>query len=79
MLGTTAAPGTRGQADAVAAAVGGVVSGGIEDVGIYQLRWATLQDTDVHAAALREMAGVAGVEPSFVLNWRTLAAPRAPL
>jgi len=43
-LGTPAQPGSQAQADAAAAAVGGVVSGGITEIGVYEVRWPAAQD-----------------------------------
>lgn len=43
-LGTPDNPGTRAQADAAAAAAGGVVSGGIDSIGVFEVRWTTPQD-----------------------------------
>ena len=66
MMGTTDEPGTRAQADAAAAAVGGVVSGGLTDVGIYQIRWDSPQDLAARTTQLQSQPGVTGVTTSKV-------------
>lgn len=65
-LGTADLPGTREDADAVAATVDARVSGGIASEGIFVLRWKTPQDLGVRKAALEAQPGVAGVTVSTV-------------
>ena len=67
VLGTAEAPGTRADADVVASAVGAVVAGGMQDIGIYQLRWTTPQDIDARITALGAMDGVAGVDRALMV------------
>lgn len=64
VVGTADAPGTREQAAAAAAAVDGVISGGLEDVGIYEVRWTTPQDVDARRLTLLAQPGVTGVTDS---------------
>lgn len=68
VLGTPEAPGSRAEADTVAATVGAVVSGGMEDIGIYQLRWDDPQSVDDVVAALSVQDGVSGVDRSLVFE-----------
>lgn len=68
VLGTPESPGARADADTVAATVGAVVAGGMEDIGIYQLRWDTGQAIDDVVAALAVLDGVAGVDRSLVFD-----------
>ncbi|HEX5924848.1 MAG TPA: S8 family serine peptidase [Baekduia sp.] len=65
-LGTVADPGTRADADAVASAVGAVVTGGLSDAGLYQLRWTTPQDMAARVAQLGALPGVTDAGPSNV-------------
>ena len=78
VLGTDDTPGTRAQADAAAAAAGAVVAGGMEDIGIYQLRWATGQDIDARIAELGAMAGVAGVDRALMVTDTDASATYPP-
>ncbi|MET0602913.1 MAG: S8 family serine peptidase [Baekduia sp.] len=64
VVGTADAPGTREQAAAAAMAADGVVSGGLEDVGIYEVRWTSPQDLDVRRSTLLAQPGVTGVTDS---------------
>jgi PKD repeat protein len=57
-LGTAAEPGTRDEADAVAGAVGGVVSGGLEAIGVFEIRWPQPQDISTRRTQLLAIAGV---------------------
>lgn len=66
MLGTSEQPGTREQADAAAGAVGAVVSGGISEDGIFQIRWSTPQDLSTRIAELESQPHVTSVSPSIV-------------
>ena len=65
-LGTPDAPGTRAQADAAAAAAGGVVSGGLTDLGVYEIRWPAAQDLTGRRATLAAQANVTAVSFSTV-------------
>jgi hypothetical protein len=60
-LGTPDAVGTRSDAEAVAAAVGGAVSGGLADLGVYEIRWVSAQDLDAVSAVLEARPGVTAV------------------
>jgi hypothetical protein len=66
MLGTTADPGTRGDAEDAAQVVGAAVAGGLFEEGIYQLRWATPQNIPARIAELEGLPYVAAVTPSYV-------------
>lgn len=57
-LGTPDAVGSRSDADAIAAAVGGLVSGGLESLGVYELRWLQPQDLDARMSQISAMPGV---------------------
>src|SRR4029077_16177348 len=65
-VGSPEAPGTREQAEAAAAAVGGVIAGGLEESGIYQVRWASPQDLAAKTTALEAQLAVTSVGPSSV-------------
>jgi hypothetical protein len=60
-LGTETDPGTHEDADAVAAAVGAVVSGGISELGVYTVRWSTTQDIAARRTELLTLPGVTDV------------------
>jgi alpha-tubulin suppressor-like RCC1 family protein len=64
MLGTLDAPGNRAAANSVGKAVGAVVSGGIEEQGVYELRWASPQDLSKRRAQLLTLPGVSDVSYS---------------
>jgi hypothetical protein len=66
VLGSDAAPGDRDAADAAAQAVGARVAGGLEDTGIYQLRWTTPQDIPARIAQLEALESVESASPSAV-------------
>jgi hypothetical protein len=59
-LGTPVAPGDLGSATAIAAQVGAIVSAGLEDLGVYELRWTTAP-SDIRAMVdtLTSLPGVA--------------------
>jgi len=77
-VGTPEEPGTREQAESAASAVGAVVAGGLEDAGIYQLRWSTPQDLAVRTTELESNPIVTSVGPSTVgLYTETSAYPVA--
>ena len=59
-LGTPVAPGDLGSASAIAAQVGAIVSAGLEDLGVYELRWTTAP-SDIRATVdtLTSLPGVA--------------------
>ncbi len=65
-IGTTDVPGSRADADAVAAAAGGVVSGGVEDLGVYEIRWPESQDLSLRRSQLLAQPGVVEVADSTV-------------
>jgi PKD repeat protein len=65
-LGTPDSPGSRAEADAAAAANGGVVSGGIDYLGVYELRWTSPQDLQARRDALLASADVSSVSDSTV-------------
>lgn len=78
-VGTAEEPGTRAQADSVASAVGAVVAGGLENAGIYQIRWSSPQDLQTRTTELESNALVTAVGPSTVgLSAETSAYPVAP-
>lgn len=60
-FGTPDVVGTRAEADAIAASVGAVVTGGIEAVGMFEFRWPSTQDLDARTAELLGKPGVTGV------------------
>jgi len=66
-LGVPTNPGGEGQAQGVAAAVGGVISGGLSNIGVYQVRWPSGQDLAVRRAALEAQPGVGAVS-TFALQ-----------
>jgi Subtilase family len=73
-VGTPEAPGTRAQAEASAQAVGGVVSGGIEAAGIYQIRWRSSQDLSTRKTELEAISVVTSVSYSSVGAYETTDA-----
>jgi hypothetical protein len=70
-VGTPETPGTRDQAEAAAQAVGGVVSGGIESAGIYQIRWQAPQNLATRKAELEAIAVVTSASYSSVGAYET--------
>jgi hypothetical protein len=60
-VGTPGAPGSLGQALDAARAVGAVITGGLKEYGIYELRWATPQDLGERLSALEAQDGVTSV------------------
>jgi subtilisin family serine protease len=60
-LGTPDDPGTRAQADAAADAAGGVVSGGIDQIGVFEVRWTGPQDLPQREAQLLAQPNVNSV------------------
>jgi hypothetical protein len=64
LVGDGADPGTRQQAEDAATAAGGVVTGGLEDAGIYQVRWKDPQNLDARRQTLLTQPGVTDVAPS---------------
>lgn len=68
-VGTPDAPGTRQEAESAAQAVEGVVSGGIEGSGIYQIRWLTPQNLSTRKAELEAISVVTSVSYSSVNNY----------
>jgi hypothetical protein len=65
-VGFPESPGTRAQAEAAAAAVEGVVAGGLESSGIYQIRWSSPQDLKARTSQLQALPDVTSVSPSTV-------------
>jgi hypothetical protein len=79
-VGAPESPGTRGQAEAAATSVGAVVVGGIEEDGIYELRWATAQDLATRIAELEKQPSVTSAaevptEPAGEASGFPVAAP----
>lgn len=60
-LGTDDSPGTRADADTVAAAVGAVVTGGVEELGVFSLGWSAAQDLVARRTELLAQPGVVAV------------------
>jgi subtilisin family serine protease len=73
-VGSTEDPGTREQAEAAARAVEGVVAGGIEGSGIYQIRWTTRQNLALRQAELEALGSVTSVSYSSVNSYETTEA-----
>lgn len=65
-LGTPDAPGTRAQAESAASAVDGIISGGVEPLGMYEVRWFTAQDLVARRAQLLAQFNVTNVSTSAV-------------
>ena len=65
-VGSPEAPGTREQAEAAAAAVNAIVVGGLEESGIYQLRWPTPPDLNTVIPILEAQGAVTSVSPASV-------------
>ena len=61
-LGTDAAPGTRADAEALAGASGAMVTGGVEELGIFSLGWDTPGDLAARRAQLASEPGVSSVD-----------------
>ena len=64
VLGSPRAPGTLEQARVLAASVGAVVAGGLEEIGVFQLRWTQSPDLDAIEASLSAQPSVAAVTRS---------------
>lgn len=64
-LGTPDAVGTRAAADAIASQVGGVISGGLEVLGVYEIRWTAPQDLEAKIRDLEALDGVTSVSPAL--------------
>jgi hypothetical protein len=60
-LGSDESPGTRSDANAVAAAVDAVVTGGVDEVGVLSLGWTAPQDLATRRTELLAQAGVTAV------------------
>lgn len=75
VLGTPDNPGTRELADALAELVGGVISGGIDSAGLFELRWTTPQDLAQRRAELLAQAGVTEVSTTKLGLISTNAEP----
>ncbi|MEA2219478.1 MAG: hypothetical protein QOJ35_2104 [Solirubrobacteraceae bacterium] len=65
-LGTPDSPGTRDEADAAAAAADGVISGGIDAIGVFEVRWTSMQDLDARRAQLLTQPNVTEVSDSSI-------------
>jgi alpha-tubulin suppressor-like RCC1 family protein len=63
-LGSLDAPGDHAAASSVAKSVGALVSGGIEEQGVYELRWTSPQDLSERRAQLLTLPGVGDVSYS---------------
>ena len=74
-LGTPDAPGTREEAEEVAAYFGAVVSGGIEEIGVYELRWEEPQNLETIKQEIESWVGVTAVGDSTVSELGTDATP----
>jgi hypothetical protein len=74
-FGTPDAPGTRSEAEEVAAEVGAVVAGGIEAIGVYEFRWESPQDLEQIKQELLEFFGATAVSDSTVGGEVTNALP----
>ena len=74
-LGTPDVVGSRADAEEVAAAVGGTVSGGIEEIGVYEIRWSAPQDLAAREEALAALPGVTAVSRQVYGLVGTDAAP----
>jgi hypothetical protein len=68
VLGSDTQPGSVYDAQAIADQTGAVVTGGVENIGVYQLRWATPGDLTQMTTTLEGIGGVAAVEPSALLG-----------
>ena len=62
VVGTPEAPGTRAAAQSAAAAVGAVISGGWQDLGVFELRWTT-PPTDLQAV-IDQLNALPGIQAS---------------
>jgi hypothetical protein len=78
-VGPPETPGTRAEAEADADGVEGIISGGLEGSGIYQVRWTTPQDLAKRTTELEARPGVTSVSPATVdLYTASGAYPVAP-
>lgn len=75
-LGSPQNPGGLGQAQSLADTVGAVVTGALEDLGVYELRWATAPaDID---AVVTQLAGTSGVAAATRSKFGSLGANAVP-
>jgi hypothetical protein len=74
-FGTPDNPGTRTDADSAAAAVDAVVSGGIDAIGVFELRWTAPQDLDARRAQLLALPGVTDADDTLLGLYGTHATP----
>lgn len=74
-LGTPDAPGNLSQAVALAQLIGATVTGGIEEIGVFQLRTTTATDLDAATAILTSQPGVASVSRTTFGLIQTNAEP----
>lgn len=63
-FGTPNEPGWRGEAEEAAAAVGATLSGGIEELGVFEFRWESPQDLEQRRTELLGWPGVTAVSDS---------------
>jgi hypothetical protein len=63
-LGTPEQPGDLSTAESIAADAGAIVTGAMEDIGVYELRWTSPPDMTAVLAQLTSTPGVADAEPS---------------
>lgn len=75
-LGTPDVVGTRSDAEFIAATVGAVVSGGLENLGVYEIRWTAPQDLDIRTAELSAFPDV--TEVSRAIPGATTASAEPP-
>ena len=68
VLGSDTQPGSIYDAQAIADQTGAVVTGGLENIGVYQLRWTRSGDLTQMTTTLQGIGGVAAVEPSALLG-----------
>jgi len=74
-MGTPDAPGTREEAEEAAEAFGAVVTGGVEEIGVYEFRWEVPQNLEQISQELLAWPGVTAVSDSTVGGVGTDALP----
>jgi subtilisin family serine protease len=65
-FGTPDSPGSREEAEEAAEAFGAAVSGGVEEIGVFEFRWEAPQDLDLIEEELLTWPGVTAVSDSLV-------------
>lgn len=75
VMGSSTSPGSRADAERVARAVGASVNGGIEDLGIYQLRFRRSDRLDTKLSELLDQPGVTDASPTAWGGVHTLMDP----